>query len=192
MMNPTHQHTTDTQLTWIKQGVGDILPEEFYNLIEKNRKHLRKTFPQTVAICVDEEATAGFLIVLVEREERKDNVFLFMRDVATREVIGLACAKNINFNLAKCELAYFIDKDYEGRGIVTAAVGELLAPCFDELKMNKICIYTPITNIGSQKVALRNGFTQEGILKEEFNNGDAGFEDVVYFGLRKEDYNNER
>ena len=188
MIDPT-QYTVKAQLTWTTQRVGDILPVEFYDLIEKNRAHIRKTFSITTATCIDVDATAGFLKLFVEREESKENFFLFMRDDATKKLIGFACVKNITPDLAKCELAYFADKDCEGRGIITKAVADLLVLCFGELKMNKVYICTPTTNIASQKVALKNGFTHEGILRDEFRNGDGEFEDVVYFGLLKEDYN---
>ena len=188
MIDPT-QYTVKAQLTWTTQRVGDILPVEFYDLIEKNRAHIRKTFPITTATCIDVEATAGFLKLFVEREESKENFFLFMRDDATKKLIGFACVKNITPDLAKCELAYFADKDCEGRGIITKAVADLLVLCFGELKMNKVYICTPTTNIASQKVALKNGFTHEGILRDEFRNGDGEFEDVVYFALLNEDYN---
>lgn len=188
MIDPT-QYAVKTSLTWTTQRVDKILPVEFYDLIEKNRAHIRKTFPITTATCIDVEATAGFLKLFVEREESKENFFLFMRDDATNKLIGFACVKNITPDLAKCELAYFADKDCEGRGIITKAVADLLVLCFGELKMNKVYICTPTTNIASQKVALKNGFTHEGILRDEFRNGDGEFEDVVYFGLLKEDYN---
>ena len=46
--------------------------------------------------------------------------------------------------------------------------------------------------MGSQKVATKNGFIQEGILREEFKNGEGKLEDIMYFGLIKSDYKNER
>jgi ribosomal-protein-serine acetyltransferase len=54
--------------------------------------------------------------------------------------------------------------------------------------MNKIFICTSKTNFGSQQIALKNGFIQEGTLREEFKNHEGVLEDINYFGLLKSDY----
>jgi RimJ/RimL family protein N-acetyltransferase len=97
--------------------------------------------------------------------------------------------KNIDRKIGKCELAYFVDKDFEGKGIITKAVGDLIAFCFTELLMNKITICTSPVNYASQKIALKHGFKQEGVLREEFKNGQGILEDIFYFGLLRSDYN---
>ncbi|HEU4496474.1 MAG TPA: GNAT family protein, partial [Flavobacterium sp.] len=60
------------------------------------------------------------------------------------------------------------------------------------LQMNKIIICTSKANFGSQKIAAKLGFAQEGILREEFKNGEEILEDIIYFGLLKSDYHHER
>jgi RimJ/RimL family protein N-acetyltransferase len=92
-------------------------------------------------------------------------------------------------SIAKCELAYFIDKEFEGKGIISKAVGKVIGFCFGELMMNKITICTSKINIASQRIALKYGFQEEGILREEFRSGEGVLEDIIYFGLLKKDYN---
>ena len=83
---------------------------------------------------------------------------------------------------------YFIDTDFEGKGIISKAVSEVISFCFNELKMNKIFICTSKINFGSQQIALKNGFVQEGTLRQEFKNGEGILEDINYYGLLKSDY----
>lgn len=96
--------------------------------------------------------------------------------------------KNIDYSLAKCELGYFIDIDFEGKGITSQAVKNVLDFCFGEIKMNKVTICTSLVNTASQRVATKHGFVQEGMLRQEFKNGKGQLEDILYFGLLKQDY----
>ena len=77
---------------------------------------------------------------------------------------------------------------FEGQGIISKVVSQTIARCFDELEMNKIFICTSKINKASQQIALKHGFQQEGVLREEFKNHEGILEDVVYFGLLKSDY----
>lgn len=179
-------------ISWTTDSIHNIRPDEFYNLIEKNIEHIRKTFPVTLSNCADLGKTIDFIALSIANELRKENYYYYLRNSESNTLIGYVCIKNINTTLAKCELAYFVDKDFEGRGIITKAVGNTLAVCFDELNMNKVYICTSPVNMASQKVALKHGFAKEGILRDEFRNGEGILEDVVYFGLLKSDYKNER
>ena len=123
---------------------------------------------------------------------KKENHFFYIRNNETKRLIGYINVKNIKLEILKCELAYFIDKDFEGQGIISKAVSQTIDFCFNELKMNKIFICTSKINKGSQQIAIKHNFQQEGILREEFRNNEDILEDVVYFGLLKSDYNNER
>jgi ribosomal-protein-serine acetyltransferase len=107
-------------------------------------------------------------------------------------LIGYICIKNVNKDILKCELAYFIDADFEGKGIISDAVSQTIDFCFNKLRMNKVYICTSKINKGSQRIALKHGFQEEGILREEFKNHEGILEDIVYFGLLKTDFNNER
>ena len=69
-------------------------------------------------------------------------------------------------------------------------VSNALEFCFNELMLNKIFICTSEINIASQRVALKHNFKQEGILRDEFRNGDGELQNTVYFGLLKSEYDN--
>lgn len=171
------------------ETINDILPEEFYNLIEKNKTHIEKTFPVTLSHCLDLEKTKQFISFNQDKENHKEGYYFYPRDIKTNALIGYLCIKSIDNNKAKCELGYFVDQDYQGKGITSKVVSETLAFCFNTLKMNKVFICTSKINNASQQIALKHHFKQEGILREEFKNGDGTLEDVVYFGLLKSEYN---
>jgi ribosomal-protein-serine acetyltransferase len=177
---------------WETVGISNISAEEFYALIARNREHIAKTFPRTLEACPDFTSTASFLKANSQKQKDGENYFFYLRHTIKGHLMGYIVIKNIDQYVLKCELAYFVDKDYQGRGIITETVAHVVDFCFDSLKMNKVYICTSPVNFGSQKVALKNGFVQEGILKEEFKNAEGVLEDVVYFGLIKSEYKNER
>jgi ribosomal-protein-serine acetyltransferase len=173
---------------WKLETINKILPEEFFNLIMKNKNHIEKTFPVTVSNCTDLEKTEYFIENNILKQNNKETYFFYIRNNDTNFLIGYVCVKNIKIDILKCELAYFIDKDFEGQGIISKAVSQTIDFCFNELKMNKIFICTSKINKGSQQIALKHHFQQEGILREEFKNHEGNLEDIVYFGLLKSDY----
>lgn len=174
---------------WVIDRIDAVLPQEFYNLVQSNREHIRKTFPVTLSACEDLQRTAQFLLDASNKEKTGDGFHFFIRNCESDKLMGYICIKKIDKNIMKCELAYFIDRQFEGMGIISLAVEDILAICFSALNMNKVFICTSLENIGSQKIAVKNGFKHEGILRQEFKNGDGILEDINYYGLLKAEYN---
>jgi RimJ/RimL family protein N-acetyltransferase len=101
-------------------------------------------------------------------------------------LIGHIFAKSIEWKIPKCEIGYYIDKNYEGKGYITEAVNTLVEYCFTHLKMQKIFIRIIPGNAGSRRVAEKAGFTLEGLLRKEFRTHDNELVDVEYFGKTAE------
>ncbi len=173
---------------WTTERIDTILPEEFYNLVQSNKSHIENTFPITLSCCSNLEKTKDFLQKNIQKENEKDGYYFYIRNTETEKLIAYVCIKNINKSIMKCELAYFIDHHFEGKGIISKAVAETVAFCFEVLQMNKVYICTSKINMASQRIATKQGFQKEGILREEFKNGKAILEDIVYFGLLKSEY----
>lgn len=64
------------------------------------------------------------------------------------------------------EIGYWLSRDAMGRGIMTRAVGMLEQYGFDALGLNRIEIYVDTENQPSQAVAMRAGYTREGVLRK--------------------------
>ena len=173
---------------WKTETIDNILPEEFHQLIQNNKEHIQKTFPVTLTSCADLEKSFEFHSNNIEKQETKEGYFFYLRNTETNQLIGYVCIKNINNIVRKCELAYFIDKQFEGRGIISKAVSQTIDFCFANLTINKVFICTSKVNPASQQIAIKHGFRQEGILREEFKNGEGILEDIIYFGLLKSEY----
>ncbi|NMH28324.1 GNAT family N-acetyltransferase [Flavobacterium silvaticum] len=180
-MKEVHEH-------WQTDRLHQIEPEEFFDLIQRNRKHIQKTFPGTLERSKTLEDTIAFLYENVHKEESGDGYYFYLRDTKSQMLIGYVLIKNVVRNIGKCEIAYFVDREFEGKGIITKAVSNLLEFCFGELSMNKVTICTSPENAASQRIATKHGFKNEGMLRQEFKNGDGNLEDIFYFGLLKSNY----
>lgn len=173
---------------WKLDKIENIHFEEFFELIDNNRNRIKKTFPVTVSNCIDLKTTEEFITKNLKTEKEKSGYYFYVRNIETNNLIGYIGIKKIDYHTSKCELFYFIDKDFESKGIISKAVSDVIGFCFNELKMNKIFICTSKINFGSQKIALMNKFVHEGTLREEFKNFEGVLEDVNYYGLLKSDY----
>jgi ribosomal-protein-serine acetyltransferase len=173
---------------WKLEKIQNIRFDEFFELIENNRSRIQKTFPVTVSNCLDLKTTNEFIVKNIQIEKEKTGYYFYIRSIETNNLIGYIGIKKIDYHISKCELFYFIDKNFEGKGIISKAVSEVIGFCFDELKMNKIYICTSKINFGSQQIALKNGFVLEGTLREEFKNHEGVLEDINYYGLLESHY----
>ncbi|WP_166921359.1 GNAT family N-acetyltransferase [Flavobacterium poyangense] len=178
---------------WKIDRIEHILPEEFYQLIDKNKNHIAQTFPVTLANSDTLKKAQKFLTFNIDKEKNKEGYFFFARAIKTNALIGYLCVKTIDYRISKCELGYFIDEDFQGKGIISKMTSNALDFCFNELQINKVFICTSEINLASQQIALKHHFKQEGILRDEFRNGNGILQNTVYFGLLKSEYeNNER
>lgn len=60
-------------------------------------------------------------------------------------------------------LGYWVSEHVNGRGIATAAIAALLRLAFEDYDLHRVQAGTLVHNIASQKVLLRNGFTEIGL-----------------------------
>ena len=154
--------------------------DKFFELIERNRSRLKKYFPNTVREVGSKKDAAHHLLVSHEQMEKKEKYLfgLYCKD----ELIGYTNVKNFDWEIPKCELGYFIDEAYEGRGLMTKMVKNISDYCFEELKVLKVFLRIAKENQGSIKIAERTGFIKEGSLKKEFRLESGELIDVEYYG----------
>ena len=62
-----------------------------------------------------------------------------------------------------CHLGYWVSQSHNGRGLATAAVGEIVRIAFEELGLHRVEAGTLLHNTRSQAVLARNGFARFGV-----------------------------
>ena len=164
--------------------------ENLYNLIETNRPRLLKYFPITSSSVTDIETAKSYIIDKIKRANNKDFFGYLIEEKSTNQLAGMYILKSFNWRTPKCELAYFIDQNYEGKGIISKATKKISDHCFETLKMRKIWIETGEDNFGSKTVALKNGFKLEGLLRDNFRDSEGNLINIEYYGLTLQDWKN--
>ncbi len=82
------------------------------------------------------------------------------------------------------EIGYFVDEDFWGKGIATQVVKLLEKICFDELNLKRIEILPMPANKGSVRVAIKNNYKKEGLMKKVLKHL-GKFEDAYLFAKVK-------
>lgn len=146
------------------QLLTDKDAEEFFNLIDKNKNHLRVFMPrimETKSIADTKKVINIFLTQLMQNNGFRVAIYY------NSDMVGVAGLKYIDWINKKTEIMYWVDQDYLGQGITTACVNKLLDISFNEYKLNKVIIKSSIDNLPSNRIAEKCGFTLEGVSKDD-------------------------
>jgi RimJ/RimL family protein N-acetyltransferase len=154
----------------------------FYDLAKRNQEQLADFFPITIEKTETREKTLKS-IKLYQLLAQQNDLHVYMVEEEGSEIIGLLILKNIDKKVNKCELVYFIDKDKGGKGYASEAVKKVVNDAFNSLGMRKIYCRVATNDVASNRVAVKNGFELEGVLKKEFRIGNGQIIDINYYGL---------
>jgi [ribosomal protein S5]-alanine N-acetyltransferase len=105
-----------------------------------------------------------------------------------KQVIGAVGIKiNRNRNYVG-EIGYFIDQKYWGRGYATHATKLADTYGFEKLNLERIEILMNPKNIGSEKVAINNGYQKEGKMRNAIKDRDGKIQNAYLYAKTKIDY----
>lgn len=169
------------------QILTDKDAEEFFNLIDKNKDHLRGFMPrimETKSIEDSRKVINIFLTQLVENNGFRAAIY------HNTDMVGVAGLKYIDWINKKTEIMYWVDQDYLGQGITTACVNKLLEVSFNEYKLNKVIIKSSVDNSPSNRIAEKCGFSLEGVSKDD-ELLDRGYTSINVYSLLKRTWRGE-
>ena len=159
--------------------------ENFCNFILKNFNRISSSAPNTVKAIKDVESTKLFIRERIDKAERKELFTLIVFDKDKNVPIANIVIMNIDWSIPKGEFGFFIDKEYEGKGVMTNAISILTNHAFNELGFHKLFMRISNSNISSKRVAEKNKFEKEGTLKNDYRNYEGNLVEVNYYGLCK-------
>ncbi len=85
------------------------------------------------------------------------------------------------------EVGYWINSSVTSRGVATETARRILEVGFDEMHMHRIILRIAVGNAPSERVAIKLGFTKEGVLREELKVRDQWLDHSVW-GLLEREY----
>jgi len=159
----------------------------YLHLINSNRDRIEKYFPKTARTVTNTQNAVSHLIERVAQSERKEFILFLITETTTENIVGIVFLKDINWNIPKAELGFFVDRNYEGKGITTRSLFVVIEYPFKTLKLNKLFMRIGKENLSSQRVAEKNGFLLEGVLRNDFKAFDGSLVDMNYYGLLRTD-----
>lgn len=155
----------------------------YFSFVDRNRERISKYFPKTISACKNIVSTMSHVSERIKLAKRKEFITLVISDNHSGEIIGTVFIKNLDWNIPKGEFGFFIDKNYERKGIITKSISFIIDYCFHTMGLNKIFMRIAEDNISSRRVAEKNGFIVEGILRSDFKTLGGNLIDVMYYGL---------
>jgi len=105
--------------------------EELFNLVDKNREFLR---PWLAWVDKTKSASDSRSFIEFTLENAKSGT-LTLGIYLQGKLVGIAGYHPIDFQNRKVALGYWLDKNYNGRGIVTKSVQFLVDHAFSELNL---------------------------------------------------------
>src|SRR5688572_22179508 len=107
----------------------------FFHLVDSNRLRLEDFFAGTVAKNTSLEASIVFIEEALTNSAQRIYFPFVITLAEDPDPIGFIDIKSIDWNIPKAEMGYFIDANYEGRGIISKAFAYIVSHCFEDLKM---------------------------------------------------------
>lgn len=156
---------------------------QIFSAIEKDREYLKEWLPfieHTKQLADTEE----FLQSIVSQpQEKRDEIYSIWYK---EEFSGLIGFKETDWLNKKTELGYWLSKDKQGKGIITASVKLLVKFSFKKLNLNRVQIKVASGNFKSSSIPKNLGFSFEGLERagEKHQNGYHDLE--VYSFLAKD------
>ncbi|MCB0632318.1 MAG: GNAT family protein [Saprospiraceae bacterium] len=156
---------------------------QLYDLFHANRALLIDNFPKTDrAMATREQAEQYIRQTICDWLFHKDFTFGIWDNESAR-LVGFIRIFNLDWDVPKAEISYFIDKDFGGKGLMTEALTAVLELAFRRMKIAKLYIRTATDNYGSQRVARKLGFRREGDFRGDFRTPSGDLIDTMLFGL---------
>lgn len=100
------------------------------------------------------------------------------------DLVGNIGLHEINLELGRTCIGYWLAESHKGKGIVTRAAQTLIKHAFDTLGLEKVQLQAAKENLASRAVAERLGMTLEGIITRNEKVQDRVLDHAIY-GLHK-------
>jgi len=157
--------------------------QELFALVEANRAQLGKYLPwvePTRSAADVEKFLRGAL------KQHADNLGFHGCIWHEKRPVGMAGFHPIDWANRNVALGYWIAREAQGKGLVTAAVRALLRVSFRHYELHRVEIQCATGNRKSCAIARRLGFRREGVLRGVQKLGEDYNDTVVYSMLDSE------
>ncbi|MBU3675655.1 MAG: GNAT family N-acetyltransferase [Chitinophagaceae bacterium] len=158
--------------------------EELFQLIENNRIYLREWLMFIDATKSVEDVRAHCTESMELNRSGAEYAFVIIHN---KRIIGRIGLYKLDLKNKISDIAYWIDQQHQGKGLMYEACKTLIHFAFNELKLNRIEIRCSVDNQRSIALPKRLNFTYEGTMRQSKRMSNE-FKDVKLFSLLRTDY----
>ncbi len=159
--------------------------ETFYELLDNNRSRIEDLFAQSVMPVTSKEECEMFV-------RRKLASWLLQQEFsfgvwhnATAKAIGFVELFHLDWSVPKAGIMFFVDREHEGKGVMTEVVREVIRFAFAQLNLQRIDLHTASDNFAAQRLARKCGFRREGDLRTYFRKAGGELVDVMLLAVTR-------
>jgi ribosomal-protein-serine acetyltransferase len=134
---------------------------ELARLVDDNREHLGRWLPWVTPTYGIVEAE-GFIVRNLENIANGRGLYVAICE--RRQPVGMVGVENLEWELGRATLGYWLDRQHCGRGLATRAAAALVTFLLEQWGFRRLEIHTAAGNRPSQRVAERLGFHHEATL----------------------------
>jgi len=160
------------------RSVEERYTADLHNLVVKNRAFLQTAFDWAQHVGSEEDTRRNVQSNQMLHQRGYAKMFLIFKDDA---LVGVLSFNTIEPTNKAGYIGYWLDEDHQGQGILSRSLQAFMRYYAERGEVRRFVIKCRVANLHSNSVAVRNGFTQEGCLREaEYLNG--RFDDVNIYG----------
>lgn len=157
----------------------------FFDLLQDNSSLLADHFSHMLSEVGDPETAEAFVRKSIA-DWLMQNAYVFgIWEHQSAKLIGLVTITDIDWQVPKGELSYFLDRGFTGKGIMTETLLGIVKFAFEQLQMEKLYIRTAMDNYAAQRLARKCGFRREGDLRADLRKVTGEPVDIMLLGLTR-------
>lgn len=156
--------------------------------MQSNRERLLLYFPITTSEVINEKSAIKYIKTKIKNAREKKQYVFVIEHLENKELVGYIIVKNMDWDNKECELAYWLGDGFEGQGIMSYSIKQIVVFCFQYLKLHRIILRIAPSNFKSRKLAERNGFTVCRTAEKEYKRGDDIWVDVEYWRINSDGF----
>lgn len=104
------------------------------------------------------------------------------------KLLGEIGFSNVDEKNGVCHVGYWLRKSARDKNIISKLLPRIEKLAFEQDWCHKISLHCDSENIASKKIAEKNGYILEGVIRQDSKWPDGSLRDKLYFGKLKSEY----
>lgn len=157
----------------------------FYELLDNNRSRIEELLAFSVSDINHQDACEVFVRRKIAEWLLGQSFAFGVWHADGAQPIGYVELFRVDWSVPRSCIVFFIDKAFEGKGIMTEVVREIGRFAFTQLQMERIELFTASDNYPAQRLARKCGFRREGDLRSFFRRPSGELLDVMLLAVNR-------